>query len=108
MKLFIDTTEPELVRLRLEEGEQTSTHEFLATRNLSERLILEIQKFLKLRKAKASDLTGIEASSGRGGFSRIRTAVATANALVFGLNLKQKLAQPHYDRPPNITKAKRT
>jgi tRNA A37 threonylcarbamoyladenosine modification protein TsaB len=107
MTLFIDATEIPEVALSLETGNKKFSHKFICERNLSEKLLPEIQKFLKKNKIPLSQISKIETSSGAGHFSRIRTAVATANALAFGLNLKQQSIKPVYDKPANITMSKK-
>ncbi len=107
MKLLIDTTEPELVTLTLSGGEKPITHVFKTDRNLSENLVPEIQKFLARQKIKLADLKQIDAAGGEGHFSRIRTAIATANALAYSLNIKQPILKAIYSGEPNITLSKR-
>ncbi len=85
-------------------------------------------KFLKKQKIKLTELQKIAVITGPGQFSKIRTAVASANALAYGLGIpvvgvrlaeKNNLAQilkrpgsqaakPFYDRGPNITLTKKT
>jgi tRNA A37 threonylcarbamoyladenosine modification protein TsaB len=106
MKLLIDTTDPEKVTLTLTSDHKTIIHVFQTDRNLSEKLIPEIEKFLSKQKVKLSDLRQIEAAGGAGHFSRIRTALATANALAYGLNIKQPILKAVYSGEPNITLSK--
>lgn len=123
MILVIDGLDNLIVKLGLFNGETLLTHNFEAERNLSERLSVEIGKFLKKNKTKFSDLTQLAVTVGPGHFSRIRSCVATANALAYAqgveiLSLKrdwkindltkvsQKQVKPIYDRPPNITQSK--
>src|SRR5579885_3433331 len=98
--LIIDVSDFNATILRLD----AATHTFGAL-NLSENLLIEIKKFLKKQKTKLADLAGVEVVMGEH-FSRTRTAVATANALIFSLHLKQGLIKPIYNRQPNITWAK--
>ena len=100
MILSIDVTEPEIVKLSLDNFK----HEYKSTR-LSETLLSEIQKLIKKNKLTLQNIHEIKVNKGPGHFSRIRTAVATANALAFGLNLNQKIVKPIYDKAPNITLA---
>ena len=95
--LLIDASDFVSVRLELSGFE----HKF-SPQNLSENLILEIKKFFKKQKLSFKDLDKIEIKTGTG-FSHTRTAVATANALIFSLGLKQNLFKPIYNREPNIT-----
>jgi tRNA A37 threonylcarbamoyladenosine modification protein TsaB len=122
MILFINTSDYEQVQLALV-GKSIVWHKF-NSRNLSEQLLAEIKKFCKKQKIGLSQLKKIAVVAGPGLFSRIRTAVATANALGFGLNIQvlglnknkvpenlselefhknQKMTKPIYDKNPSIT-----
>lgn len=123
MLLFIDTTNPQTVGLALVIKNSAVEHHF-ASENLSERLILEIRKFCKKEKIQLSQLTKLAVATGPGHFSKIRTAVATANALAYGLGIPvigirsgqklvwpkilgqkgQLMVRPFYGKQPNITK----
>ena len=102
MTLLIDSSNREKVVLQILKAK----HEF-ASENLSEKLVPEIEKFLKKQKIKFKDLTKVEVKTDFG-FSKTRTVVATANGLIFSLGLKQKLIQPSYDKAPNITLSKKS
>jgi hypothetical protein len=104
MKLSIDASDQSVVKLGLTLNNKQVTHVFETNQNLSERLIPEIQKFLRKKKIKLVQIRKIEVMAGPGPFSRIRTAVATANALAYALNLKQPRVKPIYSQGPNITK----
>lgn len=120
--LFIDSSDYELARIALV-GQQVIWHKF-QTRDLSEKLLPEIKSFFKKQKAGFDQITKIAVVTGPGGFSRIRSAVAVANALAFALkvpiaginktevpkdmkNLKvlpmKKMVEPRYGKQPNIT-----
>ena len=122
--LFIDASDPEITKLALVGG-STSQHTFEGQR-LSEILLPQIKSFLKREKNSLSDLEAIAVVAGPGRFSRIRTAVTTANALAFGLEIKtiavkagtvlsekilkqkgQTIVRPLYDAEPNITISKK-
>jgi tRNA A37 threonylcarbamoyladenosine modification protein TsaB len=126
MFLFIDTSEYDQTQLALVD-KQVKSHVFLSVA-LSEKLVLEIKKFLKKESVKLNSVKKIGVVVGPGGFSRIRTAVSTANALAFGLNIPivaiekseipkdlrdllvkkaKKMVEPKYDREPNITLSKK-
>lgn len=125
--LFIDTTDKEFVNLALVRPGQTINHIFKAGHNLSEILVPEIKKFLAKQKVKFSSLKKIGVVAGPGHFSKVRTAVAVANALAYGLHIPvvgiragqkfdwQKSAgqkgsgmvKPIYDRKLNITVSKK-
>lgn len=124
MLLFIDTSDEEAVKLALID-KNIVWHKF-SSYNLSEDLILEIKKFFQKQKTNFEDLSKVAVVTGPGSFSKIRTAVATANALAFALKIPvlgiskdevpvdlkklllmifQKMTVPVYDREPNITKS---
>lgn len=126
MLLFINTSDQQEAQLALVSGEIV-WHKFAAA-NLSENLILEIKKFLQKQQAGWDQIQQIAVVTGPGPFSKIRTAVATANALAFSLKISivgmakgelphdlrkllsfksQKMIQPYYDREPNITKPRK-
>lgn len=102
MTLSIDASDPLKVKLGLD----GQIHFFETDYGLSERLIPEIKEVLQRQKAKINNITKIEVAAGPGPFSRIRTAVATANALVYALGLPQKTVKPIYGRAAHITKPK--
>jgi len=126
MLLFIDTSDYEEATIALVE-KQVVRHHFKA-HNLSEILLPEIKKFLKKQKIQFDQLQKIAVVVGPGGFSRIRTAVSTSNALAFARKIpiaaitknnlpadlkkltlvkSQQMVKPIYDREPNITLAKK-
>src|SRR3989344_504512 len=72
----------------------------------SAKIIPETKKFLKKNKIEFTDLKQVEVLTGSH-FSRTRTTIAVANALIFALGLRQKMFKPHYDRQPNITLPRR-
>ncbi len=126
MLLFIDSTDHEKATLALI-GKQVVIHQFEA-HDLSEKLLPEIKKFFKKQKIDSANLKKIAVVTGPGGFSKVRTGVAVANALAFGLKIPliglnkndvpadlakiqslsgQKMVEPYYDREPNITLSKK-
>ncbi len=126
MILFIDTTDYDEVTLAVVD-KQVVYHKFGA-RDLSEKLLPEIKKFLNKQKLNFTDLKKIAIVVGTGGFSRIRSAVSIGNAIAFSLKLQvisvqkikvpsdltklskfpsQKMIKPVYDRQPNITLPKK-
>lgn len=127
MMLFIDAHDAQVVNLILISGDFFAEHHF-AGENLSEQLITEIKKFLAKQNIKMADLKKIGVVVGPGHFSKIRTAVATANALAYGLQIPvvgikagqkfdplkllaqkgSRMVKPFYDRQPNITVLKKT
>ena len=105
MILVVDSSDPEHIVLRLIRENSQAEHNFSA-QNLSETLLSEIKKFLKKQKISFSQLKKIEIKTDKG-FSKTRTVVATVNALIFALNLKQNLFKPVYNQAPNITLSKK-
>jgi hypothetical protein len=103
MTLKIDGLTEHLTRLSLVTPKKVFVHEFFSDRNLSERLTQELDKFLKQQGADLKKIKKIELEAGQMGFSRLRSYVATVNALVYSLKLRQKLILPEYKNPPNIT-----
>lgn len=121
MIFFLDATHPTVIRLGLAGPQESFFKSFELERKLSEKLLPEIEKFLRAKKIKLADLSGIAIARGPGLFSRIRTAVATANALAFALHIpitafqttgneksqgKQAWVVPIYNHPPRITRPK--
>ena len=101
MNLLIDSSVPEKIVLSIE-----NRAHFFGSANLSENLLLEIKKFFKKYKIEFKNLKTIEIKTDSS-FSKTRTVVATANALIYALNLKQKLFKPQYHKDPNITLSKK-
>ena len=104
--LFIDTTEKDRLKFSLFQGEKQIDGLNKKIDKHSERLLPELEKFLKKNKVKLSDLKKISVNPGPGGFSSTRTGVAVANALVYALGLEQDMVLPVYDKEPNITRPK--
>lgn len=110
MILTIDSTSPIYIKLELTSKTQDFEHIFESERDFSEKLIPEIQKFLKKHRLTLKNVSEIKVLEGLNGFSRARTAVATANALAFGLNIKinglKTGVRAVYKSEPNITMTK--
>jgi tRNA threonylcarbamoyl adenosine modification protein YeaZ len=125
MILFIDASQPEAHLALI--GKKTSSVRFVSQK-ISENLLTNIQKLLKKNKLNYKNLEKIAVVTGPGPFSRMRTAVVTANALAFSLNIPvigieadkipqnlseltklsgSKQVMPFYHKPPNITKSKK-
>lgn len=112
MRLFIDTTQKEILRFELRKESKVLAKFEKFTSLLSEEILSELKKFLKQNKVKLKDLNQILVNPGPGGFSSTRTGVAVANALAYALDLPlaewpsgkiKELVIPKYNRPPNIT-----
>jgi len=137
MILIIDTTPEEsfAIALAKSQGVLVSRKKIQGRFIQAEKLLPEIEKMLKIKKVKFTDLSGISVVKGPGGFTAVRIGVITANALAYALripvvgfkqnefnsfnNLSLKSAKmlkkaklrsmvaPHYGREPNITKPKK-
>lgn len=124
MILVIDGSNSDHVRLGILAKNKAIWHKFVPDYDFSEKFTLELQKFFKKSKISLRYLTKIAVFVGPGPFSRIRTAVVSANALAFALNIPVvaisgknpgftwknlnslaggKLTTPLYEREPNIT-----
>lgn len=119
MILFINASQPQAVLKLI--SEQSEKNLKFTSQKLSESLLPQIQKLLQRNHWNLSDIKKIAVVTGPGPFSRMRTAVVTANALAYALNIavagiraggsleKLKWRQsirPYYDRPVNITAPK--
>ena len=104
--LFIDTTEKDRLKFSLFQGEKQIDGLNKKIDKHSERLLPELEKFLKKNKVKLSGLKKVSINAGPGGFSSTRTGVAVANALNFALGNEEDIVLPKYDREPNITRPK--
>ena len=128
MILVIDASNRNQVKLGVLSKNKAFWHKFTVNYDFSQKLPLELEKFLKKRKISLKSLEKFAISAGPGPFSHIRTTVATANALALALNIpilpvlglnpdfsweklqkikSQKVAVPFYEREPNITLARR-
>jgi tRNA A37 threonylcarbamoyladenosine modification protein TsaB len=127
MLVFIDPTDQDTNVLALVTQKKIYWSKFRGDRT-SENLLLEVKKLLNKHKYQFDDLTKIGIVVGPGSFSKIRTGVATANALGYALGLRlvaikkdsvpenlsvllerngQKLVRPFYGRQPHITKPRK-
>jgi len=105
MKLLIDSSVPDQINLEISSGNFKAEHHF-GSFNLSENLLLELKKFLKKQKIQLTDVKQVLVKTDNR-FSKTRTVVASANALIYALRLKQKLFKPKYNKAPNITLRKK-
>lgn len=110
MILTIDSTHPTQIKLSLALKTEVFEHIFEAERDLSEKLMPEIQKFLKKHRKTLQNLKEIQVLPGLNGFSRGRTTVVTANALAAALKIpvngSKEGVKTEYKSEPNITFAK--
>lgn len=124
MILAINAANRDEVEIGLLSENKAFWHKFMVNFDFSQRLPVEIEKFLKKRKISLKNIKKLAISAGPGPFSHIRTAVASANALGMALNIQilpvlglnpdfswgnlqkikgQKMVEPFYEREPNIT-----
>ncbi|MFH1598008.1 MAG: tRNA (adenosine(37)-N6)-threonylcarbamoyltransferase complex dimerization subunit type 1 TsaB [Patescibacteria group bacterium] len=131
MYLFINTAEQNRITVGLIESD------FLFDKIIepcqwqeSEKLVPLINRVIKKNKLTLKKLKGIIVVKGPGGFTSLRIGVITANTLSYSLKIpvvgvrlgqgmiKQgikrikklrsfRIIEPHYGRPPNITKPKK-
>ena len=107
LQLTIDTTEKGRLSLELLGHDKIVAKKTVKTDKLSETLLPALEKFLKSKKVRLTDLTRILVNPGPGPFSAVRSGVSVTNALAFALGLKQEMIKPEYDREPNLMKPKR-
>ena len=124
MELLIDTTQQGVLRLALTERDRPLGQMSKKNILLSERILIELDLFLRKHKARPQNLKKILVNPGPGGFSSTRTGVAVANALAFALSVPvaewpasnrrrgepsgtvRTIVLPKYDKEPHITKPK--
>jgi len=135
MFLLINTAEQEKITaaLIISSGRVFKQKTVQDSKAKSNQLLILIDKLLLANKIVAQKIKGIIVVTGPGAFSRLRTGVATANAMAFalkipivGVNLREadnlekiiiagmkkiakggdKIVEPFYGREPNITKKK--
>lgn len=119
MTLYINTTAHDEIVIGLREGDNILANKKIkAQRNQSEKLLPEIDKLLKSKTIKLSNLKNIIVANCGGSFTALRIGVITANALAYALRIpvaaepktvkKNKkfsnysIVEPIYDREPNI------
>lgn len=135
MILFINTTDPKKTTIVLDKGGHFFSHEFKSEFHQTEKLLREIDSFLKKKKIHLKSLKGIIAVSGPGPFTALRIGVIVANTLGYSLNIKIaglkqqefssvkdmvekgrvklkkakgfRILKPYYGKEPNITVSKR-
>ena len=119
MILYINTASGEEIIIALYDKDKLIvSKKIMAPRQQSEKLLAAIDKLLKLKKVKLSDLKKIWVENYGGSFTSLRIGVITANALAYALRIpveaksktKKKnkkfgaysIVEPVYDREPNI------
>lgn len=125
MTLYLNTVSSEEIVIALYDNNKLLIEKKIsAPRQQSEKLIPAIDKLLKSKKIKLSDLSNIKVENYGGSFTSLRIGVITANALAYALkipveasskiNKKNKkfglysIVEPVYDREPNIGISKKT
>lgn len=118
MTLYINTTNRDEIIISLKNGDKIlATKSINAPRTQAEKLLPAIDRLLKSKKIKLSDLEKIIVANYGGSFTSLRIGVITANALAYALKIpvisenkikKNKefsdysIVEPIYDREPNI------
>lgn len=117
MQLLIDTTQKGRLYFSLFEDKKNVSELAKPIKELSEKLLLELNDFLRKRKVKLDELSKILVNPGPGRFSSTRTGVATANALALALGIPvgrwpsgriKEVVLPKYNHAPNITKSSKS
>jgi len=120
MTLYINTTQNNLVELAIKDKNKlVAFKKFSSHRKQAEKLLPAIEKLLKAKKLKLSDLDGVAVENRGGSFTSLRIGVVTANALAYALGVPVKggkrlagsknfsIIEPIYDREPEITVRKK-
>lgn len=107
MKLYLDSTVPKKVLIRLDDQEYVFESATPREQNILKNLLSVLQK----NKATWQDITQIEVKAKGESFTGVRLGVAITNALAFALDLEvngqQPPLEPKYDSEPNITVSKK-
>ena len=104
MKLKIDTTKREEVKVELEDPRNGKTQRLIQKQKLGSQVLLPmIVKILKKNELSFKDLDAIEVNPGPGSFTGTRVGVSVANALGFALDIpvngkKCKIVVPVYEK----------
>ena len=104
MKLKIDTTKREEVKVELEDPRNGKTQRLIQKQKLGSQVLLPmIVKILKKNELNLKDLTAVEVNCGPGSFTGTRVGVSVANALGFALDVpvngkKGKIVVPIYEK----------
>ena len=124
MTLYINTTIHDEIIIALRDGDKVLAEKKIgAPRQQAEKLLPSIDRLLKAKKIKLTQLKKIIVSNYGGSFTSLRIGVITANTLAYALNIsveaepktnkvnkkfsKYSLVEPIYDREPNIGVSKK-
>lgn len=107
MKLYLDSTVPKKVLIRLDDQEYV----FKSATPREQDILKNLLSVLEKNKATWQDITQIEVKAEGESFTGVRLGVAITNALAFALGLEvngqQPPIEPKYDSEPNITISKK-
>lgn len=118
MTLYINTVNHDEIIIELRDADSILVNKKIsAPRAQAEKLLPAINKLLKLKKIKLTQLQKIIVANSGGSFTSLRIGVITANTLAYALHIpveaenkikKNKkfsdysIVEPLYDREPNI------
>lgn len=83
MKLYIDTSDRELITVGIDDEMFTDK----APERASQRLLVFIDEIFKKKKKNLKDITQIEVNTGPGSFTGLRVGVSVANTLGWALKV---------------------
>lgn len=94
--LFIDTSNNKEIIVRLTIDDKSFEEKREIQNNRTQIVLPLIQELLERHNLTPKDLEKVEVNPGPGSFTGVRVGTAIANALIFGLDLPQKLVEPLY------------
>lgn len=107
MKLYIDTTVPLKVIVRLGEAEYLREYQTPQEQDL----LVVIDEALKTQDVALKEIKSIEVNPGPGSFTGTRVGVSVANTFAFALSIpingQKPPVEPIYSEDPHITKPKK-
>lgn len=87
MFLIVDSTGERMKLILAKNRDRFFVKEISLAGRKTDCLLLEMDKFLKNKKANPKSLSGLAAITGPGGFTNLRIAIAAINGLGYALNL---------------------